>query len=130
MKSGLTMSILVIVTRGIDQNLQRTGRYIAFDEWINLVESDPSLRMRTAPYVAVNPATGDRIAMRAGEADSELEVRREWVPFLSYHEGKLTIRFADELLDPENPIRNKIGDVARALDALITHDAGEELLKW
>src|SRR5262249_20658924 len=94
------MTILVIVTRDIDQNLQRTGRFIAFVEWIKLVESDPSLRIRTAPYVAVNPATGDRIAMRAGEADSELEIHGEWVPFLRYHEGKLTIRFTDALLDP------------------------------
>jgi len=124
------MGILVLVTRGIDQNLQRTGRYIAFDEWIKLVESDPSLRIRTAPYVAVNPATGDRIATRAGEADSELEIRGEWVPFLRYHEGKLTIRFTDALLDPANPIRNKIAAVAKALDALITPDVGEELLTW
>jgi hypothetical protein len=124
------MRILVIVTRGIDQNIQRTGRYITFVEWTKLIENDPGLRMRTAPHVAVNPTTGERLVMEAGEVDSELEVCGGWVPFLRYHEGELTMRFTDALLDHRDPIRNKIAAIARELNALITHDVGGELLRW
>jgi len=124
------MGILIKVTRGIDQSLRRTGGYIAFEEWVQLVDSDPSLRMRTAPDVGANPATGERIVMRAGEADSEVEIDGEWLPFLRYNKGELVIRFADELVDPRNPIRNRIAAVATVLNALITHDAGDEVLRW
>jgi len=124
------MSILIIVTRGIDQTFKRTGRYIAFDEWAKLVESDPGLRIRTEPYVAANPATREKIVMQTGQGDSEVEIGGEWVPFLRYRRGELTIRFTDEMDDPQDPVRNKIVAVAKALSALITHDAGDELLRW
>ena len=75
------MGILIKVTRSIDESLQRTGGYIAFDEWVQLVDSDPNLRMRTEPDVGVNPATGERIVILAGEADSEVEIGGEWLPF-------------------------------------------------
>ena len=124
------MGILIKVTRSIDESLQRTGGYIAFDEWVQLVDSDPNLRMRTEPDVGVNPATGERIVILAGEADSEVEIGGEWLPFLRYNKGELIIRFTDEMLDPRNPIRNRIAAVATVLNALITHDAGDEVLRW
>lgn len=124
------MGVRLLVTRGIDQSFRPTGRYIAFAEWIKLVESDPSLRIRTAPYFAVNATTGERISVQTGEADSEFEIRGKWIAFLRYDAGKLIINFTDELLDPRNPIRNKIAAVSKELNALITHDMGGELLRW
>jgi len=124
------MGILILVSRSIDVSFKRTGKYISFAEWVKLVEGDPSLRIRTEPYAGVNPATGERIRVRTGEADSEIEIGGGWFPFLRYREGELTIRFTDELDDPRNPIRNKIAAIAKTLNALITHDAGEEILRW
>lgn len=127
---AVAVGILIIVTRGIDQSFQRTGRYIAFEEWTKLVDSDLSLRIRAEPDVAVNPATGARIVTQAGEADSEVEIGGEWMPFLRYRRGELRIGFTEALLNPRDPVRYKIAAVAKALDALITHDAGDELLWW
>jgi hypothetical protein len=75
------MSISLIVTRGVDQNFRPTGRSIALTEWTKLVEADPSLKICTAPYAAVNPTTGERIEMRAGTADSELRYGENGYPF-------------------------------------------------
>ena len=32
--------------------------------------------------------------------------------------------------DESDPVRGKIAEVARTLDAMITHDAGDEILEW
>jgi hypothetical protein len=52
------------------------------------------------------------------------------MPFLRYRRGELRIGFTEALLNPRDPVRYKIAAVAKALDALITHDAGDELLWW
>src|SRR5215813_8924954 len=124
------MSVCIMVTRGFDRNLELTNEFIAFSEWVDLVERDPSLRIRTEPYVWLNPATGQRITARTGDADSEIDVGGEWKPFLRYDDGELTIRFLDEMLDPRNPLRMKIAAIAGELNALITSEGGEELLRW
>jgi len=122
------MGILILVSRNIDASFRRAGRYISFAEGSSLLKA-----IQVSGYVpnaGVNPATGERIRMRTGEADSEIEIGGEWFPFLRYREGELTIRFTDDLDDPRNPIRNKIAAIAKTLNALITHDAGQEILRW
>jgi hypothetical protein len=124
------MSISLILTRGIDQNFRPTGRSIALSEWTQLVEADPSLKIRTAAYAAVNPSTGEKIESRAGAADSEIQIRGEWVPFLRYRKGELTMKFTEELLQPDDPVRRRVAAIAVELGALVTHDAGDELFQW
>jgi hypothetical protein len=124
------MSVSLIVTRGIDQNFQPTDRSIDLAEWTKLVEDEPSLKMRAAPAAAVNPTTGETIAIRLGPADSQLQIGEEWVPFLRYRAGELVITFTDELLNPENAVRRKIASIAAQLNAVITHDAGDEIFQW
>ena len=59
----------------VDLIVERLGEgapCIAVEEWKLLVSSDPDLRLRQEPYVAVNPRTRERIEIKAGEADSEI----------------------------------------------------------
>jgi hypothetical protein len=44
--------------------------------------------------------------------------------------GELVIGYMTELDSPTNPIRPKIAEIAERLGALITHDAGDEILDW
>ncbi|MBX9774899.1 MAG: hypothetical protein K2Y71_10870 [Xanthobacteraceae bacterium] len=106
------MSIELIVTRRIDRTLRPTGQSIGLMEWIQLVDADPALKMRSTPRRGMNPASGEGIVIGTGPADSEVQIQGEWVPFLRYREGELTMRFTDDLLDPNNTVRGKIAAVA------------------
>jgi hypothetical protein len=106
------------------------GAKIELPEWTRIVALDPDLRMRGEAYVAQNPTTGERIKMKAGEADAELRIGDGWRPFLGYREGRLTTRFITDFKDAQNPLRVKIAAVARQLGAIITTDAGDDWLDW
>ena len=95
------------------------------------MEEDDDLRLRAEPYVAINPSTGAKISIKTGEADAELQLNGQWVPFLRFRKGgELTTKFVQEFDDPRNATRLKIASVARHFGALITTDAGDELLSW
>ena len=70
------MSIALILTR--------PGSPISLLEWTWLVEEDDDLRLRSEPYVAINQSTGAKISIKTGEADAELQVDGQWVPFLRF----------------------------------------------
>ena len=70
------MSIALILTR--------LGSPISLSEWTRLVEEDDDLRLRTEPYVAINPSTRAKISIKTGEADADLQVDGQWVPFLRF----------------------------------------------
>lgn len=107
-----------------------SGAQIALPEWTQIVAFDSDLRMRTEPHETTNPRTGERIQMKAGEADAELRVGHRWHPFLGYREGKLAIRHVNDFEDARNPVRMKIVAVARQLGAVITTGAGGDPLDW
>jgi len=117
------MAVGIIVMRS-------SGDQIALPEWMQIVAREPDLRMRMEPYEAINPGTGERIRMNAGEADAELRVNDRWCPFLRYREGELTTRYIDDFDDAQNPVRMKIAAVAKQLGAVITTDAGDDMLDW
>src|SRR5688572_18206389 len=106
------------------------GGRIALEDWRALVESDPRLRLRTEPWVAVNPATGATISMPAGEADAEWLDAGEWLPFLRFRRGRLVTEYAPSFDDPADAMRGAIVDVARRLDARICSDLEDEPLGW
>jgi hypothetical protein len=117
------VSVALIVTR--------SGKAIALSEWMRLVEEDDDLRLRVEPYVAINPRTGDKISMKAGEADAEYRLNGQWIPFLRFRRGgDLTTKYVQGFDDPKNPTRLKIASVARRLGALVKTDASDEILSW
>ena len=116
------MSIALIVTR--------PGAAIALSEWTRLVDEDDDLRLRVQRYEALNPGTGENLSIRAGEADAEIQIAGQWLPFLRFRDGGLTTRYILEFDDPQNAMRVKITTVARRLGALIMTDAGDESLNW
>jgi hypothetical protein len=103
---------------------------IAAEEWLQIVTSDGDLRLRKEPYIAVNPVTGETIQIDVGEADSEIHVNGEWLPFLCWRRGDLTTKYVRELEDKNNPRRMKLVAVANQLKAIIVSDAGDEPLAW
>jgi hypothetical protein len=116
---------------GVDLIVMRpSGSRIALLEWMQIVDLDPDLRMRGQSYEAVNPQAGEKIRMQAGEADAELRLGDHWRPFLRYGQGNLTTRYVAEFNNAQNPVRLKIAAVARRLQAVITTDAGDDLLNW
>ncbi len=106
------------------------GGRIALEDWRALVESDPRLRLRTEPLVAVNPATGAKISIPVGEADAEWLDAGEWVPFLRFKRGRLVTEYAPSFDDPDDDMRGAIVGVVRRLDARICSDLEDEPLAW
>ena len=103
---------------------------IAISEWKGLVESEPGLRLRAEPYVAVNPKTGEKITLAIGKADAEIHVDGEWLPFLRFSNGRLVTEYHEDFEDPRNAVRAKIVAVAKRLGGVITTDAGDDILNW
>lgn len=103
---------------------------IEINEWLSAIKADAQLQMRTAPYKVINPTTGATIEMSVGEADSEIYVDGEWVPFLQFRRGKLRTGYVEEFDDPSDLRRQKISAIAKALDAQIATDADDDLLDW
>ncbi|UCE60711.1 MAG: hypothetical protein JSU63_02960 [Phycisphaerales bacterium] len=124
------MGISLIVTKSYDREFHETGQEIAREEWLRIVDEDPVLRLRTKPFSATNPKTGEVISISAGDAQAEFVGDDGVIPFLSYRSGELSGKYVPDLEDPDNAVRRKIVEVAGLLDALITHDAGDEFLDW
>jgi hypothetical protein len=123
------VSITLIVTKSLDENFCETGERIAIADWLAIVNRDPALILRTNPYVARLPS-GQELSVPALPAQSELRIAGLLIPFLGYRAGELVMKFAEEMESPNDPKRTKIAEVARQLGALITHDAGDEILNW
>jgi hypothetical protein len=116
------VSIALIVTRPTAP--------ISLSEWMTVVGEDDDLRLRVEPYVSLNPRTGERISIKAGEADTEVQINGQWYPFIRFRDGDLTTKYVHEFDDPQNAMRVKIAAVARRLGALIRTDVGNEFLNW
>lgn len=123
------MGITLIVTRSFDRSLDETGLKIGLDEWLEFVQHDPTLRFQQEPYVIQTPS-GSRISSPVAKSQAELDVGGQFMPLLYYRDGELCRGYFRELENPLNPIRQKIAEVARNLDAIITHDCGHEIIDW
>jgi hypothetical protein len=115
------MSLELLVTR--------PDAAITLSEWTGIVHEDDALRVRLEPYVATNPRTGERISIKPGDADVEIQINGQWLPFLRFRNGALTTKYVQGFDDPQNAVRVKIAAIAQRLRALIRTDAGE-LLNW
>jgi len=126
------MSLVLIVTRGIDRSFKPTGLEITLSEWIDLVKGDESLRMSEEPHVGLNPRTREPFSIRAGVADALILFEGQWVPFLYFRErdGVLFQRYNRPWDDPEHAIRKKIVAVAKQLNALIALEGEDYLFDW
>ena len=124
------MSLGLIVTRMSGSDRRAGNPAITVSEWQQIVAQDGDLRLRVEPYVGVNPRTGEMIRTKAGEADAEIRLGAEWLPFLHFRNGELTGKWIREFDDPSNAVRIKIAAVARQLGAVIMTDSGDELLAW
>lgn len=91
---------------------------ISLNEWLVLVSSDKSLRIRTSPYLVVDPATGNGFEIPNGVADSEMLIEDQWEPFLRWEEGQLIAD--DDITDEEDERHIKIVAIAQQLDATIS----------
>ncbi len=123
------MRIDLFVRRLGDDDSLMSG-LIDVSEWLAVIEEDDDLRLRTEDHVARNPITGQEIRMKAQPAESELRVDDAFVPFLVFRSGYLTTGYSEQMDDSEDPVRRKIGSVARTLNAVISHDAGDGYLDW
>jgi hypothetical protein len=124
------MSISLIVTRSLDEDFTETGKEIALEEWLEIIESDPDLRIQAKPYAATNPKTGETILVPVQPGQAELANNGEWIPFLGHSEGELSMRLAPSMELETDPARRKVAELARRLGARITYDAADEILKW
>ena len=119
------MSISLIIERR-GEAIER----ISIDEWRQFVSHRNGIRFRTEPYVAGNALTSQQISLAPGEADAEILVNGEWLPFLRYNRGKLVTEYHEAFEDPSNEIRNEIVCVLEALHAVVGTDLGDEVFNW
>lgn len=116
------MSVSIIV--------ERRGTEVSLSEWMRLIDDEGDLPLRVEPYVAVNPKI-ERISIKTGEADTEIQVNGQWLPFLRFGKGGvLSTKYVKEFDDPQNATRIKIAVVAKRLGASIRTDASDEFLSW
>lgn len=127
---GRKMSITLIVTQGYDVDFNQTGQEIDEEEWEEFVVSQDNLRFNSEPMVCKNPATGETIEMAAPEGATEVNVNGSWYPFLSFSNGELRMQYLPDFENPDNSVRKAITGVAGYFAALITTDAGDEILAW
>jgi hypothetical protein len=123
------MSVSLIVTVSIDRNFNENGKQIALDDWLAIVKRDPALMLRSEPYVMRLPDGGE-LSMPVHPGQTEMLVDGQRIPFLGYQDGQLSMKFTDEMEDPGDLRRKKVAEIARQLGALVTHDAGDEILDW
>lgn len=124
------MSVSLIVTTSIDRNYNETGESISDADWMAFVDSDSTLASRTEPFEATAP-DGSVIRMSAPPGQSELTVDEgARIPFLVLSHGELSMRYHPDMEDASNPVRQKVVQIARHFNALITTDAGDEFLEW
>ncbi|PWF47608.1 hypothetical protein [Massilia glaciei] len=103
---------------------------ISVDEWRSVVASCDDLQMRSEPHVGMNPGTKLKITLPLGEADSEILVHEQWLPFLRFRRGALITEYDEDFDDPANPIRIVVARVAKQLDAVIGTDVDDDVLEW
>jgi len=123
------MSIELIATKSVDRDLNPTGEAIALEDWLKYINSDKHLKLRTEPITIQTPS-GMEISVNAGKGQSDVMCHGEKLPFLHHAQGELRMSYAPVLDDPNNPLRRKIAEIAKHFSAVITHDAGEEILNW
>jgi len=91
---------------------------ISLEEWKNLCESDPELRLETE-LKAINPATGEEITI-SGEAMCFWKDPVSGEEYLfEYRDGQIT--FSHEEL-----VMSKAKEIARKLGSLIQGEEGEK----
>jgi len=120
------MSITLIIER--NDGFSRTDIELA--EWQSIVTADSELRMSVQPIQARNPQTGELISITAVQGTSEIHLEDKWIPFLAWRRGVLMCRYSEEMEAPGNPIRIKITDLSRKLQASIFVDVQDEPLQW
>jgi len=118
----------LIVTKSIDENFDETAEQITLAEWLSVVARDSSLSIHTEPHVTRLPG-GQELRVPALSGQTELTIAGQRIPFLGYRNGELVMTLTADMERPGNPQREKVAEVARQLDALITHDAGDEILR-
>ncbi|GAB5517729.1 hypothetical protein [Rhodopirellula baltica] len=124
------MSVSLIVTTSIDREFNETDDEIDDDDWLELIESDPALNLRTEPLTATAP-DGTVISMSVPDGQSELMLDDGTsIPFLALSRGELSMRYHPDMEMPTNTVRLKVAEIARYFDALITSDAGDGFLEW
>ena len=124
------MSVSLIVTISIDREFNETDDEIDDDDWLELIEADTALNLRTEPFTATAP-DGTVISMSVPDGQSELMLDDGTsIPFLALSGGELSMRYHSDMEIPTNPVRLKVAEIARHFDALITSDAGDDFLEW
>ena len=124
------MSVSLIVTISIDREFNETDDEIDDDDWLELIEADPALNLRTEPFTATAP-DGTVISMSVPDGQSELMLDDGTsIPFLALSGGELSMPYHSDMEIPTNPVRLKVAEIARHFDALITSDAGDDFLEW
>jgi len=120
------MSIAVLVERRSEQS----AKPISVEEWKQLIAKHSDLRVRVEPYSASNPRTGATFQIQIGDADSEIRVEDQWLPFLRWQRGKLVTEYCDEFENEHDPMRQKIVAVSRELGAAVYNDVEDDPLGW
>jgi hypothetical protein len=118
-------------------HIERLGSNITLDEWITAASAMDSLRPRATGYTAVNPNTGERIEIDQSNGDLEIALpqsrlarvlgkAKEWEPAFFFSQGRASFHPPDNIASASNPMCMVASQLAKALNARIIGDEGEE----
>jgi hypothetical protein len=118
-------------------HIERPDSSISLDEWLTAASAIDSLRPRATGYTAVNPGTGERIEI--GQSTGDLEIAlpqsplarvlgkaKKWEPAFFFSQGRASFPPPDNIDSATDPVRMAAATLAKALNASIIGDEGEE----
>jgi hypothetical protein len=108
-------------------HIERPGSNIPLEEWLAAASTIDVLRLRTTGYIVVNPNTGERIEIDQSTGDLEmLDKAKEWEPVFFFSQGRATFQPPSNIDSAADPVRLVAAMLAKALNACIVGDDGEE----
>lgn len=118
-------------------HIERADSSIPLDEWLAAASAINCLRPRETGYTAANPSSGDRIEVCKSIGDLEIVLpqstlarvlgkSKEWQPAFFFSQGRATVPPPQNIDCATDPIRTAASALARALNARIIGDEGEE----
>jgi len=100
---------------------------ISIDSWKRAVASIPGVRLDRDPWTTENPATGESITIQGRDGDAAVVIAGKWVKVFGFHAGTVSFNARTVAFDdPDDSVAQAVTALARALEAKIVGDEGEE----
>ncbi|AMP68173.1 hypothetical protein UW163_01130 [Ralstonia solanacearum] len=97
---------------------------IALNEWLEAIRARPELRAEESGSIAVNPVTGEEIAVPGSEGDASMLIEGRWVTTFRWNPRGISFKVPVEMSSTTGVMAVAL-DIASELSAFVRGDEGE-----